>query len=145
MKRIELFFSIFLAAALVFHGASAADREAREPPRPRLLFIFAPNTEDKTLIAAYDKLQHATDELEANDVLTVFVIGDRTVKVPPDSHPAQAADLRRLYHVDADAFRIVLVGKDGWQKMRWSEPVDPGQILARAGEMPTGKKREEEK
>ena len=78
--------------------------------------------------------------------MTVFVIGDRPVKLPPpDVRTEEASNLRKLYHVDANAFRMVLIGKDGWQKMRWSEPVDPGQVMAHASEMPTKKKDEDQK
>jgi len=140
MKRIG-FLALFVC--LLAGAAFAAGKEDRQPPRPRMLFVFAPDADNKPLQAQYDRLQKTSDDLEDGDILTVYVIGDRSVKVPgPDAHTEPAANLRKLYHVDADAFRMVLVGKDGWQKMRWNEPTDVHQVLMHASEMPTGKKEE---
>lgn len=145
MKRTLSSILAVLLSVAADHAALAADKEDAPPPRPRVLFIFAPDVENKPLQQEYDQIQRSQGELEDSDVLTVYVIGDRRVKLPPpDSKTEDAADLRKLYHVDANAFRVVLVGKDGWQKMRWSEPVDARQVLAHAAEMPTGHKQEDE-
>jgi hypothetical protein len=146
MKLKRSLVTVLLAGAFALDGASAADKEDHEPPRPRVLFVFAPDTSNKPLQIEYEQLQKAGNALDDSDILTVFVIGDRPVKLPPpDARTDTAANVRKLYHVDADAFRMVLIGKDGWQKMRWSEPVDPGQVMAHASEMPTKKKEEDQK
>lgn len=145
MKRIRLSIVAVLLAGWTGAPAMAADKAEHEPPRPRVLFIFAPDVESKALQQEYDQIQHAQGELDDSDIMTVFVIGDRKVKLPPpDSKTTDGTSLRKLYHVDADAFRMVLIGKDGWQKMRWSEPVDIRQVMLHAAEMPTGHKDEEE-
>jgi hypothetical protein len=112
----------------------------RAPERGRLLLVFAPNEESKSLGVQYDMLQREIGEISSADVDIVYVIGDRSVKLPPPDAKTESADnLRKHYHVDATAFRVVLVGKDGWEKHRWSEPTDPGAILSRAPDMPQPK------
>jgi hypothetical protein len=146
MNRIHLSLAAILVSALTGPLASAADKVEHEPPRPRVLFIFAPDVQSKPLQQEYDQIQRAQGELEDSDIMTVFVIGDRQVRLPPpDSKTSDGASLRKLYHVDADAFRVVLIGRDGWQKMRWSEPVDAHQVMVYAADMPTSHKDEDER
>lgn len=126
-----------LAAAFL---ASAAPAQEREPDRGRLLFVFAPNEDSKPLIAQYDALQRDIGAVSSADVDVVYVIGDHPVKLPPPDAKTESADaLRKRYHVDTNGFRVVLIGKDGWEKARWSEPTDPGKILSRAPDMPKPK------
>ena len=145
MKRIRFSIAAILISVLAGPAAMAADRPEHEPPRPRVLFIFAPDVESKALQQEYDQIQRAQGELEDDDVMTVFVIGDRQVRLPPpDSKMSDGASLRKLYHVDANAFRVVLIGRDGWQKMRWTEPVDAHQVLLHAADMPTRHDKDED-
>ena len=70
----------------------------------------------------------------------VYIIGDRSVKLPPpDMKTVSGDEMRKHYHVDATGFRIVLVGDDGWEKKRWTEPTDPHAILSHAADMPKPK------
>jgi len=145
MKRLHLSIIITVFMAASAWTAVAADRPEHQPPKPRVLFIFAPDVENKELQQEYDKVQRGQGELEDSDILTVFVIGDRTVRLPPpDSRTMDGVSLRKLYHVDANAFRMVLLGRDGWQKMRWSEPVDLREVMLHAADMPTSHKDEED-
>jgi len=58
---------------------------------------------------------------------------------PPDMKTVPADELRKHYHVDATGFRVVLVGDDGWEKRRWTEPTAPNVIASRAPDMPKPK------
>jgi len=108
--------------------------------RSRLLLVFAPGEDNKALVQQYQALEQDTGEVNAEDVDVVYVIGDRTVKLPPpDAKTETAENMRKHYHVDATGFRVVLIGKDGWEKARWSEPTDPHTILSRAADMPKPK------
>jgi len=145
MKRIMPAAAAAIAALFALQATAADDKADREPPRPRVLYIFAPDLNSKELQKEYPVLQRAEDDLEDSDIFLVYVVGDRSVKLPPpDARVAQASELRKLYHVDADAFRMVLIGKDGWQKMRWNEPVDVHQVLLHAADMPTGHKNDDQ-
>jgi hypothetical protein len=101
-----------------------------------MLLIFAPDAENKPVAAEYDKLKQGAVELDQVGVDIVYVIGDGPIRMPPDDHRVDAASLRKRYHIDANAFRMVLVGSEGLEKARWGEPVEPHQIAIRAREMP---------
>lgn len=146
MIRAHLPLSLMLAGAAaiglcIAHPTLAQDKDSdRAPERSRMLLVFAPNEESKPLLAQYDMLQRDLGEVSSADVDIVYVIGDRPVKLPPPDAKTESADnLRKHYHVDATGFRIVLVGKDGWEKARWSEPTKTETILNRAPDMPQPK------
>ena len=102
--------------------------------------MFAPDENDKSLVAQYQTLERAQDDLDGDDIDVVYVIGDRMVKLPPpDMKTVSSDELRKRYHVDATGFRVVLVGTDGWEKKRWNAPTDPHQIESSAAEMPKPK------
>jgi len=128
--------------ALTIGSATSALAQRHDPSeeRSRVLFVFAPSEDSKPLNVEYEALQQDNGEVNADDVDIVYVIGDRTVKLPPpDARTETAENLRKRYHVDATGFRVVLIGKDGWEKARWSEPTDPHTILSRAADMPRPK------
>jgi len=136
-----------LILALAASGAALAQKRGGEDThRSRILLVFAPSEDDKQLLAQYQENQRATDAFDGADVDVVYVIGDHMVKMPaPDLKTVSAGDLRKRYHVDANGFRVVLVGGDGWEKTRWPEPTPPSKILSRAPDMPKPKSALDEK
>ena len=136
-----------LILALAATGpANAQKRGGPDDHRSPMLLIFAPDENSKQLLDQYQENQRAMDAFDAADVDVIYVIGERMVKLPPpDMKTVSAGDLRKRYHVDANGFRIVLVGDDGWEKTRWSEPTEPRQIINRAPDMPKPKSALDEK
>jgi hypothetical protein len=136
-----------LILALAAAGPALAQKKGGEDThRSRLLLIFAPDEDNKQLLEQYQENQRAADAFDAADVDVVYVIGDHMVKLPaPDLKTVSAGDLRKRYHVDATGFRVVLVGGDGWEKTRWSEPTAPIKIVSRAPDMPKPKSALDEK
>jgi len=136
-----------LVLAMAVSGSAFAQKRGGEDNhRSRMLFVFAPNEEDKQLLEQYQENQRAADAFDGADVNVVYVIGDHMVKLPPpDMKTVSGGDLRKRYHVDANGFRVVLVGGDGWEKTRWPEPTAPSKILSRAPDMPKPKSALDEK
>jgi hypothetical protein len=144
MKRVTVTSLISAAAiALLTVGLiqpARAQSHGGDPERSRLLLVFAPDDNNPSLKAQYAELERDTAEVDGEDVDVVYVVGDRPVKLPPpEAKTESAANLRKHYHVDATGFRVVLVGRDGWEKARWSEPTDPHIIVGRAADMPKPK------
>ncbi len=128
------------ALATAIAGSAIAQKHGDGPQRGRMLLVFAPDENNKSLIDQYQQLERDIGEVESEDVDVVYVIGDHMVKLPPpDMKTVSGGELRKHYHVDDTGFRVVLVGDDGWEKKRWSEPTDPHQILSRAADMPKPK------
>jgi hypothetical protein len=131
--------ALFLATAA---GTAVAQKHGGDDGehRPRLLLVFAPDENNKALQDQYARLQRDAGQVDSEDVDVIYVIGDHTVKLPPpDMKTVSGDEMRKHYHVDADGFRVVLVGTDGWEKHRWSEPTDANQIVSRAQDMPKPK------
>ncbi len=123
-----------VALAGVAHPAAAA------PARPRMLLVFAPNTDNAQLTREFAQLQQDSAQIDGEDVDVVYIVGDHTVKLPPpEARVETAANMRKRYHVDADGFRIVLLGDDGWEKHRWDAPTPTEDILRHTNEMPKKK------
>lgn len=144
MSLIKIRWNIFLAGlaltTAVALPALAQHHSDGAPPRSRLLLVFAPDENNKQLIDQYQRLQHDMGELDSQDIDVVYVIGDHMAKLPPpDMKTVSGDELRKHYHVDATGFRVVLIGKDGWEKTRWSEPTPTGAILDHAQDMPKPK------
>lgn len=139
--------ALSLVLALAASGPALAQKRGGEDThRSRMLLVFAPDEDNKQLIAQYEQNQRAADAFDGADVDVIYVIGDHMVKLPPpDMKTVSAGDLRKRYHVDANGFRVVLVGGDGWEKTRWPEPTAPNTILSRAPDMPKPKSALDEK
>jgi hypothetical protein len=140
IRTLSLTLSAAALAFLLPASAALAQKGNHEEHRTRMLLIFAPDENNKALIDQHGRLQRDNGEIDAEDVDIIYVIGDHTVKLPPpDQKTVSGDDLRKLYHVDATGFRVVLIGDNGWEKKRWSEPTDPHAILSHAAEMPKPK------
>jgi Domain of unknown function (DUF4174) len=145
IRQIALGLGLALAMSGLAHPAQA-QKGGEDNHRGRMLLVFGPDENDKALIEQYQRNQRGSGELDGADIDVVYVIGDHMVKLPPpDVKTVPAEELRKHYHVDASGFRVVLVGDDGWEKRRWSEPTDPGTIANRAPDMPKPKSALDEK
>jgi hypothetical protein len=145
IQQIALGLALTLAMSGLAHPAQA-QKGGDDGRRGRMLLVFGPDENDKALIEQYQRNQRGSGELDGADIDVVYVIGDHMVKLPPpDVKTVPAEELRKHYHVDASGFRVVLVGDDGWEKRRWSEPTDPGTIANRAPDMPKPKSALDEK
>jgi hypothetical protein len=139
--RWRTFLACFsLATAMAAPALAQHHGEDGEEPRSRLLLVFAPDENNKLLLEQYQRLQRDMGEIDSEDVDVIYVIGDHMVKLPPpDMKTVSADELRKHYHIDTTGFRVVLVGKDGWEKARWGEPTPTGTILNHAQDMPKPK------
>ena len=99
----------------------------RFSPKHRHLLLFAPSASDDRLARMERALEeHAT------------AVSDRDLVVhrATDGPDADSASLRDSWDVPADAFCVILVGKDGGEKLRRYEPVDLQEIFALIDAMP---------
>jgi hypothetical protein len=139
MKRTIQIALALGALAVTAHPASAAQE------RPRMLLVFGPSTDNPLLTKEFAQLQQDSAQIDGEDIDVVYIVGDHNVKLPPpDARVETAANMRKRYHVDADGFRIVLLGDDGWEKHRWDTPTPTEQILLYTNEMPKKKTPGEE-
>lgn len=109
----------------------------------RLLFVFAPTAAADSLAAQERRFDGHDPGFRDRDLrlLTLHGPADGTIRAAPgaEARSLTAASAERLYErfdVPADAFRVVLVGKDGTEKRRNAEPVTTRSIFDTIDAMP---------
>jgi len=110
----------------------------------RPLLIFTPSADYTAFKVQFTATNAALNALYDRDILRIHIIGrDDSVglhgqpmpHVPTDDVPTAHA-LRSTYQVLRDQFTVILIGKDGGEKGRWTEPVAMDDILALIDTMP---------
>ncbi len=109
----------------------------------RLLFVFAASDTSEALVRQEKAFAEHDAGFRDRDLLLFTVTGSDwgTRRLVPGTDPqplteAAARRLRDRFGVAPDAFRIVLVGKDGTEKRRDAEPVTARSIFDTIDAMP---------
>ncbi|RXH55036.1 hypothetical protein GRAN_4140 [Granulicella sibirica] len=114
--------------------------QARHQLRP--LLVFAPGADDPRLRAQCALLTDAP--LAVRDVVVALLPQhgetepcsgfdpSRSAAMPP----AEATDARKRFHIGPDAFTVILIGKDGGEKLRSSDPIPAQKLLDTIDAMP---------
>ncbi|NIS78966.1 MAG: DUF4174 domain-containing protein [Anaerolineales bacterium] len=102
----------------------------------RLLLVFATG-EEETYQNFMEKLQGQEDQITDRDliILSIFESGEsRLGDSPIDQH--SAASLRNRFSIQPGQFIVVLVGKDGGEKLRRNSEVELKEIFSLIDSMP---------
>lgn len=85
--------------------------------------------------------------LAARDVLVLEWTGEQEPEVWPPGCGGSAPDVaaRCGPDVSAEAWRVVLIGRDGQAKASWNRIVPAAEIFARIDAMPMGRREKEER
>lgn len=115
-------------------------------PNHRHLLLFAPSADDDRLARMERALERHATAVSDRDLQVHRAAGDAaTGPAGRDTHGAGSsgpaphddpATLRDSCDVPPDAFCLILVGKDGGEKLRRWEPVDLEEIFALIDAMP---------
>lgn len=124
----------FSASLLIAVGAVSVDAAQGAGGDPlaahrwtsRVLVIAAPKAGDARLRAQREALAAVRPGSAERDLVVIEAVG----KEP------RAEDLRRRFGLDAGIFRVVLVGKDGGEKLSSDEPIPPQKLFATIDAMP---------
>lgn len=120
------------AAGQTFTLVSRLSNEAMISPeqlasyrdKKRLLLVFAPSADDPRYLEQRGWLEARAAGLKERD-LSVFYLT-----------PSGAASLYGCFSVAESGFTVVLIGKDGTEKRRYSEPVQPDELFSTIDQMP---------
>ena len=137
MRRTALFAAAAIAAALL-PGKAPTDAAGGDTAltlaamlwQKRPLLIFAPRG-DIRIARQRELIAGSEAAVRQRDLAIVTIVGD-AVSGAADG----AGALRRRYNVDPAAFAIVLVGKDGGEKLRSAEPLPAARLFATIDAMP---------
>ena len=107
------------------HGVVRSLRALRDHSRP--LLVFAPTGSDARLLSQVRLLAAHWDELNDRQVLPIAIVGSGQPEPQAGPgmaavSPAEAAAARRRFHIAPDAFVVMLLGKDGGEKLRSDQP-----------------------
>ncbi|MDX1530632.1 MAG: DUF4174 domain-containing protein [Rhodothermales bacterium] len=103
----------------------------------RLLYLFAPDAEHPDFLAQRQMIDHRDRGFLERDLLLVQVLDEGESLLGVEELDPGAADALRARHdIDPDRFVLVLVGKDGSEKARSSEPVPMADIFEQIDQMP---------
>ncbi len=100
----------------------------------RLLVISAPASDDRRLAEQAALLAAGAPGLRERDLVIIRVIGDQAQAT--DGRPLRAAAVRAATGLAANRFGVALVGKDGGEKFKRTEPVSTDALFKTIDAMP---------
>lgn len=126
--------TLLIAMAIVSSASGAGLDALKWKARPVIVFAGVKETAADQ-IARLERGRAALDERE----MSVFVVRESGVTTlsgdrAPSGFSAEA--LRQAYRVGPDDFAIVLVGKDGGEKLRSLTPIDVSKLTGLVDKMP---------
>ncbi len=114
------------SAVLGTMPARAADPLADYLWKQRVLLVSAAAADDPRLAAQRKIFATIRDGAKERDLTLVEAVGGGT----------RAVALRNKFGIVVDAFRVLLVGKDGGEKLRSDTPLGPDQLFPLIDAMP---------
>jgi hypothetical protein len=123
-STLTVIFLVTSAAALGPAAAMAAElSDYRWERRP--LLIFAPAERDPRLVETMRRIEASRCDFVDRDMVLGRIVTEGTSTL--DGHvvdPKQARRLRSEFGIGADSFSVVLIGKDGGEKLRVADVPD---------------------
>ena len=103
----------------------------------RLLLLFASSEEDQAYLTLKKEIDRQAMEVKDRDILVFYVL-ERSESRLGQEHlrPDQALFLKKHLSVPSGRFTIILIGKDGGEKIRQESAVDLKEIFAIIDAMP---------
>jgi len=103
----------------------------------RLILIFAPVQTDSNYLIVKERLSELRDEIDDLDIVLFHLFEDGESRVQDSPLKSGGADsLRRKYQIKPGALTLVLIGKDGGEKMRQRNRANFNAIFSRIDAMP---------
>ena len=119
VRRCVLMAIVVVAGTVLGSGTAAAAELGDYRWERRPLLVFAPSDTDPRLVETVSRIDATRCEFVGRDMVLgqILTVGTSTL----DGHVVDADETRRLvnrFGVDAGAFTVLLIGKDGGEKLR---------------------------
>jgi len=125
--------SVMFLAAIPVSASTLLDFEWQNRP----LLIFAPQMQDERLQQFNEILRKQTCALDDRDMIIGVIVTQGPSRLANQPISIQKAELiRQEYKIQADQFAVLLIGKDGGEKLRLYENPDLSDIFYRIDGMP---------
>ena len=129
---------IFLTTSAVLMPARAAAAELSDYLwQRRPLLVFAPTENDPRLVETMRRIEASRCDFANRDMVLGRIVTEGTSTL--DGHVVDTSQAQRLqseFGIGADSFSVVLIGKDGGEKLRVNEIPDLPAIYAVIDGMP---------
>ncbi len=131
----------FTAATLVPRSSQAQATgivslyELRHTSRP--LLIFAPKPDDPQLEIQIRRLTQNASVLDGRDLVIIAVPFESPSPTEASLSPEEATEARRRFHIAPTDFTVILIGKDGSEKLRDTKPFTVAKLRDTIDAMPT--------
>ena len=102
----------------------------------RIVILFAPHDSSVLLRKQYATLKSDFRGLKERDLLLIRVVSDQVEGEEFSRGADEAQQLRRQYQIADNAFCVVLIGKDGSEKIRSNDIVSRDELYAVIDAMP---------
>jgi hypothetical protein len=103
----------------------------------RIILVFAQSISDSLYQTCKEQIKDLEDEIIDRDLVIIHLLAkdDSTADDSLLSNQ-QSSQLRESYRIKADKFTVVLIGKDGGEKLRQVGRIDFKEIFGRIDAMP---------
>ena len=129
---------IFLTTSAALMPAQAAAAELSDYLwQRRPLLVFAPTENDPRLVETVRRIEASRCDFADRDMVLGLIVTDGASTL--DGHVVDAEQAQRLmtqYGIGANSFSVVLIGKDGGEKLRVNDVPDLQAIYAVIDGMP---------
>ncbi|WP_234815306.1 DUF4174 domain-containing protein [Mycolicibacterium duvalii] len=129
MRRSFARLALVLTGLMASAGLGAASAAAAELSdyrwAQRPLLVFAPTDSDPRVVETLGRIETSRCAFVDRDMVLGLMVAEGTSTL--DGHVVDAGESRRLadeYAIAADDFAVVLIGKDGGEKLRINEVPD---------------------
>ena len=112
---------------------------ARLRDQHRPVVVFGPGPDDGRVTRQRHAWVGALPEagVKDRDIVVIEVLGEGSTQANgQEISPTEADEVRRAFAIKPDAFAVILVGRDGGEKERWTEPVSAQEIFGKVDAMP---------
>ena len=138
MRKLSVSLSAFLFA-LCSSGVMAADPLKSLQWEKRPLLLFAKSRSFAPLDKQVDLLRSYRPDLEERDMVVLSTTGRQETSAAigyVSINRGTARQLKKRFEPQAKGLTIILVGKDGTEKARWQQIVEPQVIFDLIDSMP---------
>lgn len=140
LKRTLLATGIAAAASTGGPGMASGDPLAPYLWESRPILVFAPDRHDPRFRDQLGRFSMHRAEYRDREVVVVEIAGQ--LMRPEGKALPHAPDMRRRFGVSPDAFTVILIGKDGTEKLRLGEVTDPQVFYEAIEAMPMRQEEE---
>ena len=103
----------------------------------RIILIFAQSISDSLYQTCKEQLRDLKDEIIDRDLIIFYILAEGGSEAGDSLlSDQQSSQLRESFEIKPDKFSIVLIGKDGGEKLRQVGRIDFKEIFGRIDAMP---------